>query len=116
MGDNPDQPSLRIESNMNERQYLADFLSDIEELNSYDSILDQLNQSGDLLGFSFKKEPMTKRKKDKPPTALTIVCKCYNRNPGRSANSDTSCENGFIKDINCKVFYRFNVNPDGSVY
>jgi len=125
MGNNPDEPNLRVDLDMGERLYTIDLVADIEDLNMYDSILDQLNNSGDALGYAFKKGPITKKDKDSPPAALTIVCKCYNRNPGRNLGDNgngnmngraNATDNTKIKDINCKVFYRFNVNPDGTVY
>ena len=113
LGNNIEDPNVRI---VDERQFSIDLLAEIEDLNTYENILDQLNQAGDTLGYSFKKGPMTKEK-DKPPSALTIiVCKFYNRNPTRSTNAEGINVNFQIKDINCKAYYRFNVSSGGSVY
>ena len=112
LGNNVEDPNVRV---VDESQFSIDLLADIEELNTYENILDQLNQSGDALGYSFKKGPMTKEK-GKPASALTIVCKYYNRNPTRTTNNEGINSNSQIKDVNCKSFYRFNVSSDGSVY
>jgi len=60
---------------------------------------------------------MTK-KKDQNPTALSIVCKYCNRNAykenGNVARGPK--QSTLIKEINCKAYYRFKVNKDGTVY
>lgn len=96
--------------------FTVDLVSEIEELDDYNAILETLNIYADPLGYAFKKGPMTK-KKDQIPTALTIVCRMYNRNPDKASTSQNfpTTQSRLIKEVNCRAFYRFHLNNDGTV-
>jgi hypothetical protein len=87
-----------------------DLLSEIEDLDDFDAILETMNQFGSDAGFAFKKGQVFQ-------TAKTIVCKFYDRNKGKSEKAEKKVEEQrqLIKDIGCKVYYRFSISSDGSV-
>jgi len=78
LGMDMDEPDLKVK--LNEKAYTLDLVPEIQDFNNYDAILEALNEIGDKNGYNFKKGPMTK-KKGELPTAKTIVCRYYNRNP-----------------------------------
>lgn len=106
---------LDLKVQLNEKAYTLDLVSEIQDIDNYDAILELLNELGDKNGYNFKKGPMTK-KKGELPSAKTIVCRYYNRNPEKSLPDEQISEPNLIKHTNCKAFYRFMLNIDGSVF
>ena len=93
-----------------------DLISEIEDMDNFDCILETMNQYGNSAGFAFK------RGQSYSTTAKSIICKYYDRNKSKNtkneqASPEAKPENRkqLIKDVDCKVYYRFSVNADDRV-
>ena len=102
------QPELKNKSFTIE---LSDKIKDIE---SFEVILDTLNQFGNERGYSFKKGT-SKQKKGEPATEKTIVCKYKDRNKDKHKDESSEINQNdkkLIKYVDCDAKYRFQVKNE----